>query len=87
MVMSNTKVGNDKKTTLIRLKSLDEIREFAALAVEHDYIITLHSGNFSVNGKSVMGLLSLDFSSPVTLALDKAYADEFFAEADKFIVK
>ena len=80
------RISPDKKTTLIRLSGLDEIRKFAAMAVEHDYVITLHSGNYSVNGKSVMGMLSLDFSSPVILAVDQAHADEFFKEAEQYIV-
>ena len=86
MENNTIKISNDKKTAMIRLKGLDQIREVAAAAVEHDYVIILQSGNYSVNGKSVMGILSLDLSSPVVLAVDKPYADEFFAEVSKFIV-
>lgn len=40
-----------------------------------------------VDGKSIMGIFSLDLLDPITLQTDGANADELFAKLTPYIVK
>ncbi len=51
----------------IFLKTLDDVKSFVAIAVTKPYDIELLSGKYVVNAKSIMGVLSLDLTSPITM--------------------
>ena len=69
----------------IVLKTLEDVREFVATASERDYDIELLSGKYIVNAKSVMGVLSLDLTAPLTMVANVDDDQSLLAETEKFI--
>ena len=51
----------------IFLKTLDDVKSFVGLMSAKPYDIELLSGKYVVNAKSVMGVLSLDLTYPITM--------------------
>lgn len=51
----------------IVLSSYDKVRSFVALANTLPYDIELVSGKKKVNGKSIVGIFSLDLTKPLTV--------------------
>ena len=72
---------------MIRLSTIEDIRNFVATVIGFDFEIDLCSGRYVIDAKSIMGIFSLDLLSPIKLT---AYAEdpaELFAALDKFIIK
>lgn len=77
------------KENKIILSSIDDVKEFVALANKCVFDIDLLSGRYAVDAKSIMGIFSLDLAKALTLVLhsDGADADEFLDNIDKFLEK
>lgn len=62
----------------IVLTTINDINNFVNSVSRYDFGIDLSSGRYIVDGKSIMGILSLDLSHPISL---RAYTnDPAFAE-------
>ena len=75
------------KTVEIRLSTIADVRDFVNIVSATDIDVDLSSGRYIVDGKSIMGIFSLDLLSPIKLT---AYADdpvELLAALDRFIIK
>lgn len=73
-------------TTTIRIQSADDVRELVNIISGCGYDVELVSGHSTVDGRSIMGIFSLDFSVPVQV---RAYSDncaDFFEKLGKFTV-
>ena len=55
-----------KKVT-IKLQSIQDVRDFVNLMTTQTIDIDLSSGRYVVDGKSIMGIFSLDLSKPLEL--------------------
>ena len=73
-------------TTTIVLTGTDDVKEFVAAMAHCDHAATLLSGQYIIDAKSLLGVFSLDFSSPATLRIDAPEADELLGEIKRFIV-
>ncbi len=73
-------------TTLVLLNNIENVNHFVAKMSEKDYDIDLSSGKYLVNGKSMMGVLSLDLTKPVTV-IAETDDETFLEEIDEYIVK
>ena len=62
------------------LKSVCDVRRFVAAAEKCGFDVDLVSGRFRVDGKSVMGIFSLDLSRGMTVCIHAPEADEFLRE-------
>ena len=71
----------------IRLSTIADVRDFVNIVAKNDIDIDLQSGRYIVDGKSIMGIFSLDLLSPITLTAQSDDTAELFAELDRFIVK
>ena len=71
----------------IMLRTIDDIKVFAAAAAGCAEELDLSSGRYVVDAKSIMGIFSLDLSKPITLSVPEA-ADsaEFLSKIEKLIV-
>jgi len=60
----------------IELSQINDVKEFVDLALcsSEDIIVTSENNKYRVNGKSVLGLFSLDLSKPVNV---ESYDKEF----------
>ena len=54
-----------KKLFKLRLSKVDEVRQFVDLASSVDGEVILKSGRWCINGKSILGVFSLDLSSDI----------------------
>ena len=68
----------------IFLKTLDDVKTFVAIAASKDYDIELLSGKYVVNAKSVMGVLSLDLTFPLTMVANTDVDYEILTEIKKY---
>lgn len=57
----------------IALTNIKDVKDFVNAANMCDFSIDLSSGRYTVDGKSIMGIFSLDLSKPITLI---AYTDD-----------
>ena len=71
----------------ISLKNVDDVKLFVNASMRQDYDVDLMSGRYVVDGKSIMGIFSLDLSNELTLTAHTADASAFIAEIDAFVVK
>lgn len=58
------------KTLLIRLKTIDDIRRFVDTTNLYRSNVELVVDNYTVDGKSIMGIFSLDLKKTVTCVID-----------------
>ena len=75
------------KSIKIRLSTIADVRDFVNIVSGTDVDVDLVSGRYVVDGKSIMGIFSLDLMSPITLNAHSDDADKLFASLDRFIVK
>lgn len=69
----------------IFLSTLEDVRSFVAITADQEYDIELLSGKYIVNAKSVMGVLSLDLTQPLTMVAN-VESDSLLDEAtDRFL--
>lgn len=74
------------KTVKIRLGGVEEIRAFVNAASMYEYDIDLRGGRYVVDGKSIMGIFSLDLSAPIEMVVYGDKEDELIAKVEKFLV-
>ena len=75
------------KGVKIRLSTIADVRDFVNIVAANDIDIDLCSGRYVVDGKSIMGIFSLDLLSPITLNAHSDDTDELFAALDRFIIE
>lgn len=69
----------------IKLDTIDKVYAFVATLTKYEYEVDVASGRYLVNGKSIMGLFSLDLLSPVTLTIHADKADDLVAELAPYL--
>ena len=60
------------------------VKEFVNITQEYAYEILLKSGKYVVDAKSILGIFSLDLSSPVTVEIYDDHCDALLAKLKKF---
>ena len=74
-------------TTNIKLATISDVRDFVNAVAAFEDEIDLQSGRYVVDGKSILGIFSLDHLSPIKLTVYSDKPDELLTKIDKFIVK
>ncbi len=72
---------------LIRLATINDVKEFVSIISLCDFDVDLVSGRYSIDAKSIMGIFSLDLSRPVELVAHVDNCDDLVKKLDRFIVK
>lgn len=75
------------KSVKIRLSTIADVRDFVNILAKTEIDIDLCSGRYVVDGKSIMGIFSLDLLSPITLNAHSDDTDELFESISRFIVE
>jgi hypothetical protein len=70
---------------LIKLDTFEKIRRFIDITGSLDYDIDLISGRYVVDGKSMMGIFSLDLSEPIEVQVQN-YRDFYPKELEEFMI-
>jgi len=68
------------KETIIQFNTVEDIKNFVNMTNKYNHDILLFSGRYIVDGKSIMGIYSLDWSKPIKVEIsepfDKAFIDD-----------
>ncbi len=72
-------------TAILLLDNMEKVKEFVSIALTKPYDVDLVSGKYVINGKSIMGIFSLDLTKPVMVNADTGDDDEFALQVEKFI--
>ena len=72
---------------LIKLDTINDVKEFVNIISLCDYDVDLVSGRYSIDAKSIMGIFSLDLSRPVELQAHVDNCDDLVEKIKKFIVE
>lgn len=72
---------------MIRLSTIEDIRNFVATVIGFDFEIDLCSGRYVIDAKSIMGIFSLDLASPIELVAHTDAADVLTEKLAPFAVK
>jgi len=72
---------------IILLDNLESVKKFVSYAMERDYDVDLCSGKYVVNGKSIMGVFSLDLTKPLKMVAHCDSDDDFFEKIKPFLVE
>ena len=73
-------------TAKIMLNSINDVKNLVNLVNKYDFDIDLSSGRYSIDGKSIMGIFSLDLEKPIKLTAHVDECDDFVATMKPFIV-
>ena len=74
------------KSVKIKLSTIADVRDFVNIVSKSDTEIDLTSGRYVVDGKSIMGIFSLDLSKPIRLEAHSEDRAKFFEEIKPFII-
>lgn len=60
----------DKRQLVIQLKTIKDVKDFVTKTSSYAFDMYVQCGNFVVDAKSLMGILSLDLERPFILSFD-----------------
>ena len=64
----------------VNIKDIDTAREFVdKMAKFMDTKVILNSGDYSIDGHSIIGIISLDLSKPIEVVLDGNVPEELIS--------
>lgn len=72
----------------IKIKEINDVYKLVNVLVGFDGDVDLESGRYKVDGKSILGIFSLDLRQPIKLTYesDKG-ADKLYEQLKEFIVE
>lgn len=70
----------------IRLKTIEDIRNFVSSVLAFDYEIDLASGRYLIDAKSIMGIFSLDLMHSIELIAHTDAPEALIEKIKSFIV-
>ena len=74
-------------TLNIQLKEINDVYKLVNILVGFDGDVDLESGRYKVDGKSILGIFSLDLRQPIKLTYEKEEgADQLRAQLKSFII-
>ena len=84
---NSIKERNFIMTLNIQLKEINDVYKLVNILVGFDGDVDLESGRYKVDGKSILGIFSLDLRQPIKLTYDKEEgADKLRAQLESFII-
>ena len=75
------------KEIMIRLSTIQDVNQFVRIVASADHDIDLSSGRYVVDGKSIMGIFSLDLMNPIKMTIHGDNVETILEQVEKFIVK
>lgn len=75
------------KSVYIKLITIEDVYSLVKTLLAFDGEVDLESGRYKVDGRSLLGIFSLDLTKPVKLIYHGAKAEELFAHLDRFVVE
>ncbi len=75
------------KNVKIMFQGINDVRSFVSIAERYEFDIDIVLDRYRVNGKSIMGIFSLDLSSALELVVHSDDCAAFLAEIKSYIVE
>ena len=76
------------KTVKIKLSTIVDVRDFVNAVVAFGGDVDLSSGRYVVDGKSIMGIFSLDLLNPIDMTIHgESGVDALMEKIERFIVE
>lgn len=72
------------QTFSIYLKSITEVKEFVRIVNDYPFDVDLISGRYTVDGKSIMGIFSLDLALPIAVEIHSDEAQQLIQQLAPF---
>ncbi|MBC5787559.1 MULTISPECIES: HPr family phosphocarrier protein [Clostridiaceae] len=73
------------QSVTIMLNTVTDVKTFVNVVSKYDFDVDLVSGRYAIDGKSIMGIFSLDLSKPIRVEVRSDDASAFFEEIKPFI--
>ena len=74
------------KAVNIKLSLAENVKCFVNIANKYPYDLDLRVGRHVVDGKSILGIFSLDLSRPITLEVYSDHCEDLMEELKPFII-
>ena len=75
------------KSVYIKLNEINDVYALVNTLVSYDGEVDLESGRYKVDGKSLLGIFSLDLSKPIKLQAHTDDPEKLVESIGKYIVK
>ena len=76
------------KSIYIKLTTVEDVYALVKTLVAFDGEVDLESGRYTVDGRSLLGIFSLDLTKPVKLVFhDETKAEALFSKLSAFVVE
>ena len=73
-------------SVMIHLKAINDVYKLVNILVGFDGDVDLESGRYKVDGKSILGIFSLDLRQPIKLSYNGDKQDELVEKLGSLIV-
>ena len=70
----------------LKLSTIEDVRNFVNTVSKYDVDVDLKSGRYVVDGKSIMGIFSLDLLNPIEATIHADDVEPLVAELKQFSV-
>ena len=74
------------KSVQIKLDTAEAVKKFVNITARCDFDLTLKSGRYVVDAKSILGIFSLDLDEPIVLEIASDDCDELLAALEPSMV-
>lgn len=74
-------------TAMLLLDNMEKVKKFVSITITKPYDVDLVSSKYVINGKSIMGIFSLDLTKPVMVNADIGDDKEFTEEIQQFVIQ
>lgn len=71
----------------IALNSVNDVKAFVNITFRAEKDVDIHCGKYHIDGKSIMGIFSLELDKAIEVELDDHDAEILLGELQRFIVE
>ena len=71
----------------VALNSVKDVKAFVNITFRAEKDVDIHCGKYHIDGKSIMGIFSLELDNPIEVELDEYDAEKLLGELQRFIVE
>ena len=74
-------------TKTISLNTIVDVKELVNTVARYYFEVDLVSGRYHIDGKSIMGIFSLDLSKPINMEIHSDDCDAILKEIQRYVVE
>lgn len=70
----------------IKLNSITDVKEFVNITFKAENDVDLICGKYHIDGKSIMGIFSLELDRPIEMKMSDADMEKLKSQFEKFMI-